>query len=436
MRALILPVLLVVTVVSAAAQSWVTNETPPSPITTFAVTSDDIVIAGGGLNGIYRSVDKGNTWEWQISGKIIPFDFDITALAVGANDHIYASVKGRGVYVSRDKGLTWDTVNGMLPSKVAVAIAAKPLPNGKTRLLAGMHDPSLGLFLSLSDDDGDTWTSIPVPNSSVQSIIETALSPNSDKLFVSVGYNKGLYRSKNMGQSWIRIDDSNFSESDDNFRTIRFNKQGHMYVGRNNLEASTIIKNAVIIRSTDDGETWTYLKNGWHAEDVTNNRVMGIAFGVGNEVLATTAQYGTWYSPDAGDTWQRADDGIAGNSGTGLAMTNLSDGTVLLAPTGVFIYRWNGLSSSVMETRPLATGPIVPNPATGDAVVTMVLDHPSTVDIMVLDQTGQAVQSTTVMAPVGEQRLRIAASEFANGQYTVVLTAGGRRAVHRMTVLH
>lgn len=75
-------------------------------------------------------------------------------------------------------------------------------------MFVGYDNGPVDLRMSLSTDNGETFTSVSRGNipSATSALFEVFQSPNSDKLFVLVAYNKGLYRSVNEGASWTRID--------------------------------------------------------------------------------------------------------------------------------------------------------------------------------------------------------------------------------------
>jgi photosystem II stability/assembly factor-like uncharacterized protein len=416
---------------------WKNLEAPPANVTCIVATSDDTFILGTGASKVYTSTNLGEDWTWQINAAI-DFDLRVRDMAVASNDHVYAAVVGGGLYRSLDKGVTWVDITGDLPSKNVVAVSTKSLPDNKQRIFVGIDDPANRMLaFYLSDDDATTWRKINNPIGQMTAVFATAMSPVSDRIFVSVGYNKGLYRSEDFGASWTRIDDrANQSESDDNYSLIRFNRQGHMYVGRNSLEASTIVKNAVVIKSTDYGLTWTYLeKDGWTTEHFVNNRVSGIAFGKDDVVVVTTEKSGTFYSSNGGTSWVRRNEGLA-DDGSGAAAGATADGsTLLVAPRSTFVFKFvpEGVSSVHSELGSAVS--ITPNPASSTASVVFTTPVSGEATLRIVSLSGVLVASSTIHDDAGKYAAMIETSSLPAGVYSVSLHVGGTVQRERLCVV-
>lgn len=414
---------------------WQNLEAPPANVTSIVSTSDNVIVAGTSGATVYRSTDRGDSWDWRFQSGI-PFDFLVRDMSVTANDDIYAALVGAGLFRSRDKGLTWQDVTGDLPSKSIIGVSTRANQSGGNSVFIGIDDPQQRLLaLYISDNDAGTWRKINNPVGAMTSVLGTAMSPNSNRLFVSVGYNKGLYRSDNLGTSWTRIDADGQGESDDNYSVIRFNAQGHIFVGRNALPASSEIKNAVVMKSTNDGQSWVYLKQGWLADDVTNNRVSGICFGVGNDVIATTEKSGTFYSSNGGDSWVSRIEGLEGD-GSGSTVGATRDGsTVLFAPRQTFVYRFvPGGLSSVNESN-TSNLLLYPNPATQRFTLSFTAHSDAQAYVNVFDTRGVSVLSSSQYTNAGTSSVAIDASSLPPGVYTAVLRIGGSVVRERVSIV-
>jgi photosystem II stability/assembly factor-like uncharacterized protein len=428
---------------SIAAQSlqaqlyWKNLEAPPANVTSIVATSDNTFIVGTNGATVYTSTDRGDTWTWQYQGGI-EFDLRVRDLAVASNDHVYAAVLGGGLFRSTNKGVTWVDVTGDLPSRNVVAVSTKRLDNSSHRIFIGIDDPAKGLLaFFMSDDDAVSWRRINNPVGQMTAVFATAMSPVSDRIFVSVGYNKGLYRSDNFGSTWTRIDDrANQSESDDNYSIIRFNRQGHMYVGRNSLEASTIVKNCVVIKSTDNGLSWSYLnKDGWSTDHVVNNRVSGIAFGEGDDIIATTEKSGTFFSSNGGASWVPRNEGIS-DDGSGTAVGATADGTtVLLAPRSTFLYRFIREGITSVASYDAGSSLVSPNPASTQATVTFVTPSSGPAHVAIVAADGRTIATSSVEDEAGRYVLFIDTTPFAPGVYTVLLHSGGTVQRERLCIV-
>jgi photosystem II stability/assembly factor-like uncharacterized protein len=399
MRLLCTVALFVVWSSAAFAQYWTETTGPAAPTVALASNSKGHVFAGTEYSKVYRTTDKGQTWE--------PFDqgiddginfYTISQIRVTDNDVIYMTVNGRGLFRSDDDGVTWKQLDINIPDIVQNArifFDLKKLPNGKLRILLGYDGGTTALLLRRSDDDGETFTEVPKSTlpTSISSIFGAYMSPNSDKFFVLVSYNKGLYRSSNFGASWTRIDsDPSSGESDDAFKTMAYDEKGHLYVGRNSLAASTKTKNAVVMKSTNDGESWSYLTNGWDNNDITNNRVSSIAIGKNGLILATVEKVsGPFRSTDYGETWTKIRDGFRNDDGASRAVTITRSGDEYIAPVGEFVMR-HGSATAVDEELPAVVRlAAYPNPATDRVRIDVTSKHAGTVEVVLRDAAGRSV---------------------------------------------
>jgi hypothetical protein len=93
---------------------WTREEQlPASDI--FSLYHNDSVLYAGGINIIYFSSDKGQTWD---STSHIPQLITVDNIIVFKNE-IFASSFGRGVYKSPDGGATWQNINAGIPPIIA-----------------------------------------------------------------------------------------------------------------------------------------------------------------------------------------------------------------------------------------------------------------------------------------------------------------------------
>lgn len=189
-------------------------------------------------NGVYRSVDAGDTWTHvglESSGRVgrivvDPRDPDVAFVA--ALGHLYGPQEERGLYRTRDGGQTWERV--LFPGLEAGAVDVVMSPQNPRILFAAtwqMHirtwgrwsgGPQSGLYMSR--DGGDSWTRLegaglprppwgkiglamtPADPLRVYALIETS----SNDEFEPVGRFQGvLWRSDDLGASWSMISDNN-----------------------------------------------------------------------------------------------------------------------------------------------------------------------------------------------------------------------------------
>lgn len=427
--------LLIASSVVMMAQYWRETSGPAAPTVALASNSKGWVFAGTEYSKIYRTTDKGQTWE--------PFDqgiddgihfFTVSQIRVADNDVLYAAINGLGLLRSDDDGVTWRKLDINIPDIVTnarVFFDLKKMPDGKLRILLGYDGGTKALLLRRSDDGGETFTEVPKSNlpTSISSIFGAYMSPNSDKFFVLVSYNKGLYRSSNYGTSWTRIDsDPTSGESDDAFKTMAHDDKGHLYVGRNALAASTKSQNAVVMKSTNDGESWSYLTNGWDNRDITNNRVSSIAVGKNGLIMATLEKVsGPFRSTDYGATWTVVRDGYRNADGASKAVIITQDGEEYIAPNGEFVMR-HGSSTSVNEMPNSVRTDVYPSPANDRVQIDVAPFHLGAVDVNLHDAAGRQVipQHQTTASKESEITIWLSTGDLPVGMYlATVRSAAG-----------
>ncbi|NED94397.1 glycosyl hydrolase [Phytoactinopolyspora alkaliphila] len=203
-----------------------------------AMTSDGVLFAGSGEaqpgggsitfggNGVYRSTDRGETWEHlglEDSHAIARFAIDPSD-----EDRIFAAAAGnlftpggeRGVYLTEDGGDTWTQVLAPLNDTTGATEVVID-PDNPDRVYAAMWDHlrephqrtygGPGSSLWRSDDGGDTWQRMTngLPTDDDQGRWGLALAPsNPDRLYAYVGTALGpfraFYRSDDGGDTWTQ----------------------------------------------------------------------------------------------------------------------------------------------------------------------------------------------------------------------------------------
>lgn len=419
----------------ANAQFWEVTSGPPASTTCLVTNSKGYVFAGIESSAVYRTIDNGATWERKDRGIDDggPYVYPVNQIRVGYNDVLFAAVNGLGILKSVDDGETWEKLNiniNIVPNS-RLTVSTKVLPNNKMALFVGYDAGPPNLLLRFSDDDGETFDSIPkngLPNSYITSIYDVFLSPNSDKMFIAVSYNMGLFRTTNRGKSWRRIENSDTpsGESGDNFLTFAADRSGRIFVGRNALPASVRTPNAVVMRSSDDGEGWTYLLDGWDNRDITNNKITGIAFGANDEVWTITEkESGTFFSSNGGDSWINRNEGLESNgSGKGIATT--LNNSVFVAPLGGQVYR-HLIVNSVNERSgsDLRVIRAMPNPASDIFTLYFDTEVQQSITLQLVSTDGRLVSEYNKIYEPGNQRASIDVSSLPPGIYGWRLIAGG-----------
>lgn len=437
---------LAVTCVTATkAQYWQVSNGPAAAATCLASNSKGYVFAGTDYSKVYRTTDKGENWDFSDKGIDDGVNFvTITHIKVDAKDVVYASVNGVGIVRSKDDGKTWQKLDlgKTVDPGARMSVNIKNHSSGSTYVLVGYDNSPGEMKMFMSKDGGDSFGPIPITKlpSATSALFDVFMSPNSNKIFALVSYNKGLFRSSDEGANWTRIDsDPASGESDDNFRVMEHDDKGYLYVGRNALPASTKSPNAIIMKSTDDGEKWTYLTSGWDNTDVTNNRVSGIAFGRNGEMFATTEKIsGPFRATNYGAMWTVQRDGLESPDGSASGIIVTKDNDVFVAIKGSFVHRHLEKNTGILDggdglSPRLKVYPSITNQSVG---IDLVRATESTMQLRVYSAAGNEVLPGMQLhlTPNSKAHVELQIEGLASGVYSIVASDAGTVQTERFLV--
>jgi len=166
-----------------------------------------------GLQALYRSKDRGQTWEKltpDLSGHDkkqlgeVPYQ---TVISISESPKkaglIYAGTDDGKLHVSIDTGKEWTEITSKLikPNKWVAKVMASQYAEGTVYLAQqGRYDDDFGVYLSKSTDYGKTWKSIAgnIPAGPMNMIQEDPVNPN--VLYAANDF--GVYVSTNGGVQW------------------------------------------------------------------------------------------------------------------------------------------------------------------------------------------------------------------------------------------
>jgi len=305
--------------------------------------SRTMIVATDG-QAVMRTHDDGKSWYRINIGQDLEYDDRVRCLLVDpANPEALFAGAEKGLFYSSDRGVHWSRVDCALNGYAVWKLAASESePN---ILYAGTGAPSLAILFR-SHDGGKTWERTPLEMPELCAgvnrprMLALAVDPGDAKDVWAGVEEGGLYRSRNGGDSWERIDTSwsDFGGNSD-IHDIVILKQDD---GSRVHLALTVI---ALYRSTDDGKTWTRspAKESW---GLRYSRLMmrkpesnrDIAVGIGDGTPGTTAAILT--SSDAGETWSKADLDHPSNSCMWAFGSNPADPDFMLAASKFgYLYR-------------------------------------------------------------------------------------------------
>ena len=174
-------------------------------VTAIAINpKDPAVLYGGTTGGMYRSEDGATTWT-KINNGLIPESELMASMALGVNaieinhvntDVVYAGTT-KGLYRTSNKGETWERIGRSITELFISSIVLHP------------SDPSV-LYVGgpggiwKSDDGGDTWATRNEGLASLN-IRALAMDPKDLRTLYAGTNGSGLYRSTDAGGTWTGV---------------------------------------------------------------------------------------------------------------------------------------------------------------------------------------------------------------------------------------
>jgi|GEM_PF-6909105 len=271
-------ILLVLSIITdiAFAEFWQKPNGPRGAHVMDIVRSEEgTLFLGTFTTGVFRSRDKGNSWESINNG--LP-QYEITFLTIDFQEHLYAAVGNKGVYISTNYGDSWKS----LGSKIE---------NEKIQTIFVDEDGTIyvaprGWGIFKSTDGGQNWESMGLKYKTIQTIVKL-----SNGRFLAGG-NDGIYRFNETTGLWDYISGEIPKEP---VHTIVFDETNNtVYAGTYGLG---------VLRSRDNGDSWTYVNNGF--ADVSYGWIEELVVHKDRIYASASHWYfgGLYYSTDEGESW-------------------------------------------------------------------------------------------------------------------------------------
>jgi len=426
-----------------------------SPVSILAADPRGALYAGRA--SVYRSSDYGDHWtrlnvpSWQ--------EIPITNLTVNRGDTLYAGSWRQGLFCSTDHGDSWKEI--LLVSYRSGEGVGFVAVNARGHLFVSFSR-DLGSQCYRSTDHGKNWVALPIGLWSIPPVFD-----NKGNIFgVSMGWGSpAVYRSTDNGDSWKL---ASTGLPDQNCYSLVITSQGGLFVGTAKGD---------IYRSTDNGEFWTQVNNS------LPGTVVHLSTSPSGDVFLGTDYYADvetiFRSTDNGESWQSlysvstgiqamvgdaagnlfvATDtmgvyrnGIPVNAGLSTLCVSalvLDSRGYLFAGTGGWVGKPNcGVFRSVQPTTAVEQVPNelptafvlqqnYPNPFNPSTTIRYGLPHKSAVQLTVINTLGQQV-ATLVHGEqeVGDHEVRFDASALSSGVYFYRIQAEDFVSTMRMLVL-
>jgi len=233
-------------------------------IQTLVVTPDGIVYAGSFGMGLFRSMDKGKSWESLNYGLTDPF---LLCLAVTPGHHVYAGTMRGGVYRLSLKGAEWESISRGIEQTEVKSF----LVHQKT-VYAGTGQ---GVYRWVETEQ--RWKKI---GTGLEQVLVPGLAMMDDGLLLAATSGKGLHQFQTPESSqskWVDVHsilvDPRERLPHRYLRVVALNKAQHIFLGT---------QDGGIFRSMDRGATWTSI-----SRNLPNDSIRGIVPVQDDLVVAT-----------------------------------------------------------------------------------------------------------------------------------------------------
>ncbi|HEY0077042.1 MAG TPA: YCF48-related protein [Pyrinomonadaceae bacterium] len=186
--------------------------------------------------------------SWAVTG---PMGGDVRSLVIDPQDpqRLYLGTLDGQVYASSDGGQQWSRLSGFnQPGLFIDTLIVDPRDSNVIYAAAHRHKEPGGFFKT--SDGGRTWRqAAELKTEAVHSLTQSPSNPD----ILVVGTNRGVYRSKDAGETWEQLP-SNVASYPTNVESLAIDPRNSdvIYAGTWWLPYKT----------TDGGQSWSIIKNG------------------------------------------------------------------------------------------------------------------------------------------------------------------------------
>jgi photosystem II stability/assembly factor-like uncharacterized protein len=225
-----------------------------------------------GSPGPFKSCDDGETWFSIMNGLTPGDNGGFHPLNINSNGDLFIGGAHNAGYLCRstDGGASWSFLNNLDPGGSIICIAFDANENVYVGTGNGIYK---------STDNGNNWSQYGMIGSQTESIAFN----DSGHVFAGTSY--AVYRSKDDGANWTQLPTGGGT------RTVAVAPNGYVFAGCQ--------ENAGILRSTDNGDNWTYV----YPQTVSIRFASTMYFDTNGDIYFPTWGNGVLKSTDNGDNW-------------------------------------------------------------------------------------------------------------------------------------
>lgn len=314
-------------------------------------TDEDIVYVNTYWWGLFRSTDGGENWIQCLSQVT-----DNAAVAVNPIDPniVYAGA-GSSVYKSTDKGITWNYIGPGGNSGIVYSIAISQI-EPQILYVASGYNGGIPAGLYKSTDGGSTWTHLTngIPEDGASDV---KIDPEDvNTVFATTA--SGIYRTTNGGADWSQV----LVVADNYFKCLGIDPDSSniIYAGASAWGIPWSHWSEGLFKSTDRGITWFESNNGL----LDNNIQCFLTSSVSPSVLYLGTyncnhggSIGVYKSTDHGSAWFPSNTGIT-QSIWSIGLQPMTPQTIWACSQGGGVYKseddgltWQQMNNGMTDQR-------------------------------------------------------------------------------------
>jgi photosystem II stability/assembly factor-like uncharacterized protein len=381
--------------------------------------SNDFLLGTQG-SGIFQSPDGQSGWTAKNNGLT---NLLVTDFAVGNSGDVFAGTYA-GVFRSSDAGENWSAANTGIENKGIVQLERDP--SGRLYALTNAQ-PMATLFYS--DDNGNSWNSIPIGMNDI--FIESMAVSSQGYLFLS-GFNlflEGIVLiSSDGGNTWSDTALTSFSPSGG---TLAIDNSDRLYA---------VFSGESLFYTDNNETTWSTI----NASGLPNSsKVNHLAFDSNNHIYAATQSNGIYYSENAGSNWTAINGGLPATNGyyPSFNFLYVDPADVVFGGTsddGLFI--GNSVTTAIDDSGNFSTQFSLqqnyPNPFNPATTIGFTIADQAFVKLAIYDLLGREVATliNEEKSP-GDYTIEFDAAKLSSGIYFYRLEAGNFKQTRRMILM-
>ncbi|MBM4121074.1 MAG: hypothetical protein FJ249_00555 [Nitrospira sp.] len=300
---------------------------------------------------VYKTRDGGDTWE-RMATDLSTYRVITLALDPKRPASVYAGTMGDAVYKSPDGGQRWIVHNAGLKEHISVVNQFVFDSRDSETVYAAT---TVGVFRTT--DGGRLWDERMTGMKEVHIVFSLAMDPTRPHVFYA-GTSGGVYRSADATATWQKINEGLIpAEILDASLALGVSS---LAVDRQHPDTVYAGTNKGLFKSANRGESWVRI-----GQSMTDQYISCIVIAPDDTaILYVGGRAGIQKSVDGGQTWQVMNEGLATTNIRTIVMSPLDSRTLFAGTNGSGLYRSRDGAKSWARV-PLASKEEATAPATG-----------------------------------------------------------------------